>query len=116
LQQPELFQYVAYRLNEKRPAGRFILLTKKEKALFFLLCGKRLKINKLILLVFLLMLSIRSASEVSGIIISNGLRAVLFCLKFERATHFLSQNYLKSVKNGASMHHSRSRLTTVMPL
>jgi hypothetical protein len=46
----------------------------------------------------------------------NGLRAVLFCSDFERATHFVEQNYRKTVKNGASLRHSRSRLTTVMPL
>ena len=46
----------------------------------------------------------------------NGLRAVLFCLSFEREAQFLGQNYLGIVKNGATMRRSRSRLTKVMPL
>jgi hypothetical protein len=46
----------------------------------------------------------------------NGLRAVLFCLRFERDAQFLGQNYLGIVKNGATMRHYRSRLTKVMPL
>ncbi|WP_330984462.1 MULTISPECIES: hypothetical protein [Enterobacterales] len=39
--------------NEKTPPERgFRLLTKKEKAWFFLLCGEQPKINKLIFLVY----------------------------------------------------------------
>ncbi|TFZ52204.1 hypothetical protein E5C26_08590 [Serratia proteamaculans] len=44
-------------------SGPFMLLTKQEKAWFFLLCGDQPKINKLIFLVFYLSNSIRSVQE-----------------------------------------------------
>ncbi|PDO84634.1 hypothetical protein BK796_17155 [Kosakonia pseudosacchari] len=46
----------------------------------------------------------------------NGLRAVLFCLNFERETQFFERNCFRSVKNDAPLRHSRSRLISVMPL
>ncbi|EBS0712384.1 hypothetical protein DTV15_13755 [Salmonella enterica subsp. enterica serovar Orientalis] len=46
----------------------------------------------------------------------NGLRAVLFCLNFERVVQYSDKNQPRIVKTAAASHNHRSRLTKVMPL